>query len=577
MSKNPPSSVLRVLIALLAVLCLLIVVHVAVVNTPIKTLLNLQNIVTGQPRVPNKSPKVQGFTKPEFGHMTSAFQKLFDQGLEVGAQLAVYHKGELVVDLWGGVARVNNKDYQFGRDEEPMTFKESLLLYLKPRELVNAKLQEWFAAFRYVKSFFVPPPAAPPTCDGADNQVCQKTSTSTGSVVGYIQWFFGGASLDDFGASLKRGYLPLTGDSLIPLFSCSKVAESAVISDLASAKKFSLDDKISKHWPNFGSKGKEDIKIEDLMRHQAGLVYPDSMLTIKKLSNPDLLYAQLAEEQGVNWKFDVSNADKQMYHPITRGIYASGLVYNVMGVELGSYFRNEIALKHGLDMYLGIGPEDFEREKIVQTETPVLPQFFKYILQYLLGGLVPFSSRSKILMMGNTFDTLLDFEASIVLGFLRKTFQGKWYLNYSALFGILNAVEDLDSISSINKPVLLSLENLPSANGLSNARSMSKLGDLLRTGAVGGEAGKITDERHMDHGIGYEIAFTDGGYGHDRFYVDGLFGWKGWAGMAGGVLQWNEELELAFAYNTVLPYGRVGKPRGIYLMKELVNGLNKKP
>ena len=231
-----------------------------------------------------------------------------------------------------------------------------------------------------------------------------------------------------------------------------------------------------------------------------------------------------------------------MYHPITRGVYASGLVYNVMGVELGSYFRNEIALKHGLDMYLGIGPEDFERERIVQTETPVLPQFFKYILQYLLGGLVPFSSRSKILMMGNTFDTLLDFEASIVLGFLRKTFQGKWYLNYSALFGILNAVEDLDGISSINKPVLLSLENLPSANGLSNARSMSKLGDLLRTGAVGGEAGKKTDERHMDHGIGYEIAFTDGGYGHDRVYVDGLFGWKGWAGMAGGGLQWNEEL-----------------------------------
>jgi hypothetical protein len=35
--------------------------------------------------------------------------------------------------------------------------------------------------------------------------------------------------------------------------------------------------------------------------------------------------------------------------------------------------------------------------------------------------------------------------------------------------------------------------------------------------------------------------------------------------------------ELAFAYNTVLPYGRVGKPRGIYLMKELVNGLNEKP
>ena len=109
-----------------------------------------------------------------------------------------------------------------------------------------------------------------------------------------------------------------------------------------------------------------------------------------------------------------------------------------------------------------------------------------------------------------------------------------------------------------------------SANGLANARSMSKLGYLIMTGKVGGKKGMdIELPRLIDHGIGYNVSFTSAGYGHERFHVDGVHGWTGWAGIAGTVLQWNDEKDLAFAYNTALPYGRVGKPRGIQLMKTL--------
>ena len=43
--------------------------------------------------------------------------------------------------------------------------------------------------------------------------------------------------------------------------------------------------------------------------------------------------------------------------------------------------------------------------------------------------------------------------------------------------------------------------------------------------------------------------------------------------MAGSVLQYNEELDISFAYNTVLPYMRVGKPRGNRLMKVVVEAV----
>lgn len=45
---------------------------------------------------------MDGHCHPRFAPVREAFQRSFDQGLEVGASVAVVHEGELVVDLWGG-------------------------------------------------------------------------------------------------------------------------------------------------------------------------------------------------------------------------------------------------------------------------------------------------------------------------------------------------------------------------------------------------------------------------------------------------------------------------------------------
>ncbi|MFL5803299.1 MAG: serine hydrolase domain-containing protein, partial [Roseiflexaceae bacterium] len=46
---------------------------------------------------------VHGTTAPGFEAVRSAFERNFREGKELGAACAVYYKGELVVDLWGGI------------------------------------------------------------------------------------------------------------------------------------------------------------------------------------------------------------------------------------------------------------------------------------------------------------------------------------------------------------------------------------------------------------------------------------------------------------------------------------------
>ena len=48
--------------------------------------------------------ETQGWTAPGLEGVRDAFQANFDNGTEVGAAFSGYHRGEKVVDLWGGIA-----------------------------------------------------------------------------------------------------------------------------------------------------------------------------------------------------------------------------------------------------------------------------------------------------------------------------------------------------------------------------------------------------------------------------------------------------------------------------------------
>jgi CubicO group peptidase (beta-lactamase class C family) len=47
---------------------------------------------------------IDGWTEPGFENVRRAFERNFEEGREVGAAFAAYHRGRQVVDLWGGIA-----------------------------------------------------------------------------------------------------------------------------------------------------------------------------------------------------------------------------------------------------------------------------------------------------------------------------------------------------------------------------------------------------------------------------------------------------------------------------------------
>ncbi|KAK3088615.1 hypothetical protein FSP39_021304 [Pinctada imbricata] len=53
---------------------------------------------------PKLKPRYEGYFHPEFRKVAEAFRKYVENGEERGASMAFYHKGELLVDMWGGFA-----------------------------------------------------------------------------------------------------------------------------------------------------------------------------------------------------------------------------------------------------------------------------------------------------------------------------------------------------------------------------------------------------------------------------------------------------------------------------------------
>jgi CubicO group peptidase (beta-lactamase class C family) len=59
--------------------------------------------------MPEINDIVSGHYSPPFEGVARQFSRHFETGQEVGAGLCVYHRGEMVVDLWGGLAHTDTK------------------------------------------------------------------------------------------------------------------------------------------------------------------------------------------------------------------------------------------------------------------------------------------------------------------------------------------------------------------------------------------------------------------------------------------------------------------------------------
>ncbi len=196
--------------------------------------------------------EIHGHCDPRFARLEAAFRANFDEGLELGASLAVTLHGKPVVDLWAGHADLNRK-------------------------------------------------------------------------------------------------LPWDRDTIVLVFSSTKLAPILMTLMLIDRGLLELDAPIARYWPAFAQGGKQHVTVRDALTHQAGVPGLAEALPFEAMRDWQLVTKRIAAEP--HW-FDGERV--LCYHLITVGFILGELIRIVTGLSPSDFFRLEVAEPLRADFQIGL-------------------------------------------------------------------------------------------------------------------------------------------------------------------------------------------------------------------------------
>jgi CubicO group peptidase (beta-lactamase class C family) len=203
---------------------------------------------------------------------------------------------------------------------------------------------------------------------------------------------------------------------------------------------FDLDEAVAAYWPEFAASGKRDITVRQLLSHQAGLVALDRRLDAKLLANHDRM-AEILARQVPAWR----PGSRHGYHTLTLGWYQNELIRRTdpRHRSLGKFFHDEIARPLGVEFHIGLPasvPE--ERLAVVQgfSRVAMLGHLNKLPPRMVLAGIWPQSLVARSVRCLN-----------------------------------------LSNPAKIGGPEFRQVE-IPSANGIGQARALARIYDVLAGG-----------------------------------------------------------------------------------------------
>ncbi|KAL3078206.1 hypothetical protein niasHS_012093 [Heterodera schachtii] len=149
-------------------------------------------------------------------------------------------------------------------------------------------------------------------------------------------------------ASLKRW----GEETRTVLFSVTKAVAALAVQMLIDRGHIAYSDKISVFWPEFARNGKENITLEDVLLHRAGLAALDETVTMKA-ARDHVRMAQILEAQTPNWPLGTTRSG---YHAVTFGWLIDQIIRRVDPQRRGisQFVREEITDKHNIDFHLGL-------------------------------------------------------------------------------------------------------------------------------------------------------------------------------------------------------------------------------
>jgi len=299
--------------------------------------------------------------------------------------------------------------------------------------------------------------------------------------------------VDLYGGSFDRGGdRPYDQDTLQLVFSSTKGATAACANLLVQRGELDLESPVARYWPEFAQFGKEAIPVLFLLTHQAGLPAVDVTLSPAEVQAWDPVIAAL-EVQPPLWEPGTAHG----YHALTYGWLVGEVLRRVTGRSLGTFFAEEIARPLGLEFWIGL-PEEHEHR--------VSP---------LIGGVLPGGEAGAAAVPG--FSSTLLARA----------------LNVAGAFSEPGWANGRDWHAA----------EVPAANGITNAASLSRLYAGLVGTVEGGPSEPILTKDQVDQArivrtFGADQVFASVGFTMEQrigqgFWISSPFSPFGGAGSFG--------------------------------------------
>lgn len=237
-------------------------------------------------------------------------------------------------------------------------------------------------------------------------------------------------------ADAERGR-PWEEDTLQLVFSTTKGATAMCALLLAERGELDLDAPVVEYWPEFGAAGKERVPVRWLLSHRAGLPVVEETPPLEEVLRWGPIVEALAASAPV-WAPGTAHG----YHALTYGWLVGEVVRRVSGRSLGTFFAEEVAGPLGLDFFIGLPPAQSKR--------------VSRLLSMRLGVEDP----AALETLGLPPEVM-----AVVRAFSDPSSLSMRALNLSGAFG----GDDV-----WNSPEVHAAE-IPAANGITNARSLSRL------------------------------------------------------------------------------------------------------
>ncbi|CAJ0583225.1 unnamed protein product, partial [Mesorhabditis spiculigera] len=149
-------------------------------------------------------------------------------------------------------------------------------------------------------------------------------------------------------------------DIMTVSYSCTKLIGALSIATLVSRGHLDYHEKVTKYWPEFGQHGKENVTVDQLVNHQAGLITFGKDFTLAEAKD-DLYISRLIEESRPHWK----PGQHIGYHALTYGFLLDQLFQRADPLKrnIAQFYEEEVRTNsENGDFYLGLPRELLHRK-----------------------------------------------------------------------------------------------------------------------------------------------------------------------------------------------------------------------